>query len=202
MVSTHGQKEISLTRVFCVVFIGLLISCSSPVKTDTVIYPSVDLKAGDIVVRKGNGYFSNFFKELGSRDKKYSHIGLIERVRDSVYVIHIEASELTGQGIVMKEPIGLFLNEISEYAFYSNTLDSISRQAILTQAKEYYKHQVSFDLEFDAANDDKLYCSELVAASINKGMGKQLIMPTLIYKNIQFYGLDDIYKASIFKKIE
>lgn len=202
MVSTYGQKEVIYIRFLCLLFISLLVSCSSPLKTDTVVYPSVGLKEGDIVVRKGNGYFSNFFRELGSYEKKYSHIGLIAVVRDSVYVIHIEANELTGQGVVMKEPIASFLNEISEYAFFSNELDSIYRQSILIQAEEYYNHQISFDLEFDSTNDDKLYCSELVAMSINKGVGKQLIKPTLTYKNVYFYGLDDIYNASIFRTIE
>lgn len=177
-------------------------SSSVPKKRDSVVYSLQGIKAGDVVVRKGNGYFSNFFKELGSHEKKYSHIGLIETVEDSVYVIHIEANEFTGQGVVLREPIASFLNEINEYAFYSNSLDSIQRQAVIEQAKVYYDNKISFDLEFDATNDDKLYCSELVATSINKGINKQLIKPTLIYKGISFYGLDDIYNASLFRKIE
>lgn len=73
---------------------------------------------------------------------------------------------------------------------------------MVSQATAYYKAKVAFDLEFDSANDDKLYCSELVAMSINKALDSTVIRPTLQYKEVLFYGLDDIYNASIFQKIE
>lgn len=202
MVGTYRQQEINRLKGLYLLFIVLFIGCTSPKNVaDTIPVPAT-LNKGDVVVRKGNGYFSSFFMKLGSQEKKYSHIGLIDKVGDSLFVIHIEASELTGQGEVLREPITAFLKDIETYAFYANMLSASQQQAVVSQATAYYKAKVAFDLEFDSANDEKLYCSELVAKSINKAIDSIIIQPTLQYKEVLFYGLDDIYNASIFKKIE
>lgn len=202
MVGAYRQQEINCLKGLYLLFIVLSIGCTSSKKVDDSLRLPATLNKGDIVVRQGNGYFSSFFRKLGSHEKKYSHIGLIDKVGDSLFVIHIEASELTGQGEVLRESITAFLKDIDAYAFYANMLSASQQQAVVSQATAYYKAKVAFDLEFDSANDDKLYCSELVAMSINKALDSTVIRPTLQYKEVLFYGLDDIYNASIFQKIE
>lgn len=159
------------------------------------------LESGDLVLRLGNGYFSNYFKQYASLEKKFSHIGIVSRENDTIFVYHSEASEFTGVGFVKKELLNSFLDEIEIYDFYRlNFKDSINFQ-ITEQAKHYYRKKIPFDMDFNSSNDKKLYCTELIATSINKTLKDSIIKPTLNLNKKKLYALDDIYLNENVKKI-
>lgn len=199
MVSKHGTEKIivSLVTSFFV-----LLSCTKtpkqPIQEQDI---PVVLHSGDLIVRKGTGYFSDIFKRMASRDKRFSHIGILSIEQDSIFVYHIEADEFTGEGIVLREQVSSFLDQSTDHAFYTNTMDTVAKHAMIVKAKAFFEAKVVFDLNFDATDDDKLYCSELVAKCINYGMDSIYIQPTLNWKGHLFYGLDDIYSKSVFSEI-
>ena len=152
-----------------------------------------------LIVRLGDGYFSNIFRKVSSQEKRFSHSGIIHPVDEGYKVYHIEANELTGKGIVRDEPLESFVTHSEEWALYAiNAPDSI-REEIVRQARIFFEREIPFDLDFDLASDDKLYCSELVAKSINNAFGKELIRPGLHIAGRLFYGLDDIYMHELFQ---
>ncbi len=151
-----------------------------------------------LIVRLGDGYFSNIFRKVSSQEKRYSHSGIIHRVGERYKVYHIEANELTGKGIMRDEPLEAFIGHSSEWAIYAiNAPDSVKTE-IVKQACIFFERKIPFDLDFDLASDDKLYCSELVAKSINNAFGEELITPGLHIAGRSFYGLDDIYMHELF----
>ena len=151
------------------------------------------LASGNLVCRLGNGYFSKYFKEYASTEKKFSHIGILSKENDTLFVYHSEASELTGIGFVKRESLNSFLKGIKTFDFYRlNFNDTINFQ-ILNQVKHYYNLKTPFDVEFNSTDDTKLYCSELIAISINKSLKDSIIKPTLILNKKKLYALDDIY---------
>ena len=151
------------------------------------------LKSGDIICRLGDGYFSGVFQKYASSEKKFSHLGILYKKKDSVYVYHSEASELTGVGKVKKEAITSFLDGINVYKFYRmNYPDSLTKK-IVAKAESYFSKQTPFDLEFDSFNDDKLYCTELIAMSINSAFTDTIIRPSLNLNGRLLFTLDDIY---------
>lgn len=199
MVSKYGTKKIivSLLTSFFV-----LLSCTkTPKEPIQELDIPVVLHSGDLIVRKGTGYFSDIFRRMASRDKRFSHIGIISRERDSVFVYHIEADEFTGEGVALREWMSLFLHQSTDHAFYANAMDTVAKQAMLAKAKAFFEAKVVFDLNFNATDDGKLYCSELVAKCINYGMDSIYIQPTLNWKGHLFYGLDDIYSKAVFSEI-
>lgn len=200
MVGQYGTSKINQ----CILSLFLLcISCTQVSKTkESEIEILVPLKSGDLIVRQGTGYFSDLFRQMGSRDKKYSHIGIISKEQDSLFVYHIEADEFTGEGFALREQVSSFINKAKTYTFFENQMDSIARNAMLNKAKEYVQLKVKFDLNFNAEDDDKLYCTELVAKSINYGLDSVYITPTTSLKGRLFYGLDDIYSKDVFKEIK
>ena len=151
------------------------------------------LCTGDIICRLGNGYFSKYFREYASREKKYSHIGILSIENGVIYVYHSEASELTGVGLVKKETLNYFLSDINIYEFYRMNYSTSMISQITNKVKIYYQRKTPFDLDFDSSNDNELYCAELIAVSINSALKKVVIEPTLILNNQLLYGLDDIY---------
>ncbi|MGG5576143.1 YiiX/YebB-like N1pC/P60 family cysteine hydrolase [Myroides sp. C15-4] len=199
MVGKHGTKKVTLSLVTS---FFVLLSCTKIPKQSTQEQSiPVALQSGDLILRKGTGYFSDIFKRMASRDKRFSHIGIISKERDSIFVYHIEADEFTGEGVVLREEVNHFLQQSTDHAFYANAMDTVAKQAMLVKAKAFFEVKVVFDLNFNAADDDKLYCSELVAKCINYGMDSIYIQPTLNWKGHLFYGLDDIYSKAAFSEI-
>lgn len=176
--------------IFC-----LFISCNSSQnsKTKETILNSENLKNGTLVCRLGNGYFSNYFRKYASKEKKFSHIGIISKENNELYVYHSEASELTGVGFVKKEKIKTFLRDIKVFEFFEFNYNDSIKGEIISKINGYYLNKTPFDLNFDSENDNELYCTELIATSINKALNKKEIIPSLKLNGKNIYALDDIY---------
>jgi hypothetical protein len=149
--------------------------------------------SGDILCRYGDGVFSRYFSAAASKASVYSHVGIVACKGDSVYVYHVEASELTGVGVVKKEPLADFLSAITTYGLYRSSFSPDITAKMVTQAVVYYQRKIPFDLAFDASNDRKLYCTELVADCINHATSDSTIKPGLQIRHRLFYSIDDIY---------
>ncbi|MCC8154359.1 MAG: hypothetical protein LIP01_09155 [Tannerellaceae bacterium] len=202
MESRYGYAKISIFFLF------LFISCSGPEHTDSqlslkeiAIPDSVQFMHGDIICRLGNGYLSNYFKKNSTNEKIYSHVGLVEIEKDSVFIIHAEASELTGVGKVKREPLARFLKDIKTWGIYRIPVEAGVCQEIIFHALDYYKKETPFDLTFNNENDSEVYCTQLVANAINKAVYPPLVTPAFSWGNKLFYGVDDIYLNSGFQKI-
>lgn len=177
------------------------VSCSQSPQTIINTEP-YSLQSGDLVCRLGNGYFSNYFRQYASKDQKYSHIGMIEVNHDSVFVIHTEASELTGVGFVKKESLTYFLEGISVFDFYRINANDTLKNKIIQKANNYYAKKIPFDLDFNSLEDDELYCTELVARCLNDAFDSAVVQPKLKLGHRMMYGLDDIYKHPMIQKIK
>ncbi len=182
-------------KALFIIFFLVLFGCENTKKQQSVqINVNQDkLTNAVLVCRLGNGFFSSYFKRYASKEQKYSHIGIISIENDTTFVYHSEASELTGVGFVKKETLNQFLKGIKVYDFFQfNYSDSIKNK-ILDNVKNYYLKKVSFDLDFDSFDDNKVYCAELIAISINKVFDTIQIKPNIILNDKKLYGLDDIY---------
>ena len=199
MVSTYRSQKIV---VF--VFYLLILSCNNQ-KSHTLELQSNhfenNLKSGDIICRLGNGFFSNRFKKYSVKEKIYSHVGILENSNDSLFVYHAEASELTGVGNVKREHLGSFLKDIDLYAFYRIDCHDSIKKSIVTNAKNYYDKNTKFDLDFNSIDDSEVYCTELLAHSINRAFNDSIITPNIIKRGKRFYGIDDIYLHDNFELI-
>ncbi len=160
------------------------------------------IENGFLICRLGNGYFSNYFRKYASEEQKYSHIGIVSKENDSIYIYHSEASEFTGVGYVKKESLNLFLKEIQVFDFFKLSLSDSIKTNILNTVKDYYDRKTPFDLNFNSYNDNELYCTELIATSINNNVIDSIkIRPNLFLNGKKLYSLDDIYLNKIVKKI-
>lgn len=160
-----------------------------------------ELKNGFLICRLGTGYFSNYFKKYASKEKKYSHIGIVSKKDDTIYVYHSEASELTGVGCVKKEKLSSFLKGIKVYDFFEFKYPDSIKNKILEEVEGYYNKKTSFDLDFNSFNDREVYCSELIAISINNVLKTTVISPSLTLNGKKLFALDDIYLNENIKKI-
>lgn len=191
MARTNGTSKIGL--ILCILFLFQSCHQEVPSKPFSKIINTQKLKSGMLVCRLGNGFFSNYFRKYASAEQKFSHIGILSIENDSVFVYHSEASELTGIGSVRRDEIHVFLKGIKVFEFYEMDYSETEIASIVSEAKKYFRQKTPFDLDFDNSNDDKLYCTELIATAINNILGEDEIQPGIILNDKEIYGLDDIY---------
>lgn len=187
--------------IIALIVVLLFVSCDAE-KEQSVNVKKYALRSGDIVCRLGNGFFSNYFRKYASKEQRYSHIGIVEVTGDTVFVIHTEASELTGIGYAKREPIADFVKGVTAFGCYRLQSDKELREKFVKKGKSYYLKHTAFDLDFDATDDAKVYCTELVATALNDAFDRKLIKPNLRLGDKYFYGLDAIYKNSLFSKLK
>lgn len=180
-------------KIFLLSFFFLLLSCHEHKKLDSTENNLAELRNGDVIYRHGNGFFSDYFRKASEKEQLYSHGGIVFIDNGQVYVIHSEASELTGVGGVRKEPLNTFLKDISTWAVYRLDTTQTVRDSIVYIATQYLNEKTPFDLDFDNMSDDKVYCTELIALSVNKAIRRDLIKATGIIRNTPYYAIDDTY---------
>lgn len=195
MESKYRYEKIRFQARFAILILLFLSFTGCIQEEKNPIDPSLfdGVQNGDIICRLGTGFFSNQFKNYSLSEKLYSHVGIVEQDGDSLFIIHAEASELTGVGHVKRESIQIFLDGIKTWGVYRiNAKDSV-RNNIAVCAKSYFINKTPFDLDFDAAEDKKVYCTELVALSVNKAVNDTLIKPDMNLGSRKVYGIDNVY---------
>uniref|UniRef100_B3EKF4 Permuted papain-like amidase YaeF/Yiix C92 family enzyme n=1 Tax=Chlorobium phaeobacteroides (strain BS1) TaxID=331678 RepID=B3EKF4_CHLPB len=156
------------------------------------------LENGDIILRYGKGLWSQFFRDVSRRDKRFSHAGIVVREEGAFYVIHAAAAELTGVGKVTCDPLGAFLEASSDYAVYRLAVSGPVRQKIAHNARNYLG--VSFDTSFDLSEQERLYCTEMVMQAVNKATGFVVIRPTAA-SGIAVVAPDNCYEHRLVRSV-
>ncbi len=130
-----------------------------------LIYPESAFRNGDIIFQRGMNIASAFVVSVDSQSL-YSHVGIICKSNNRVYVIHIlpESNE-SKEGLVRREPLGDFLSpeRSSGFALYrlSNDTGQIPSRAV-DMATSFFRQRIHYDYDMDYKNHEKLYCTELV----------------------------------------
>jgi hypothetical protein len=122
------------------------------------------LRDGDIICRLGDRLWSLYFKEISPLDKRFSHLGVVRITSKSITVINAEGLGLKGKDFVDEVSLDDFLDIARSIGIYR--LKNYDGELISQSAVEYKGH--SFDWQFDLANDDKLYCTELLYVILKK----------------------------------
>lgn len=182
-----------------IVWAACLTGCSNSTSTTTVDKKLV-FENGDLLFRRGTGFFSPYFARFASKEQKFSHVGILFRDADSVYVYHIEANELTGVGSVRKEPLSVFLKDVKQFDVKNLNLSSENRKTVIRKADSLFQKQAPFDMDFDLNTHDSFYCTEFVAYILNTSLNDTVIVPSLKMNGKKFYSIDDLYHCRLVKE--
>ena len=158
------------------------------------IAPIVELHIGDVVVRKGYGAWTHYFINCSSREKRFSHVGIVSEIGSDIALIHADADERTGYGFVHSECWRSFFSDALECAVFRFDGDSSVASNIAINAKR--RLGVKFDSAFDMSETNRLYCSEMVRLAINEAVGTNLVGFTRVCgRNV--VAIDDLYRNSL-----
>ena len=171
-------------------------SFAAAARADSSATAEPDFKRGDLVVRRGNGFWSDWFRKVSTREKRFSHVGVVTSVTGAVLIVHAEADDLTGIGKVRAEPWPSFRADSREFAVYRHVGGAALRERIAAGVEQ--RLGVPFDSGFDLAETNRLYCSELVALAVNDAVGSNLVGVTE-WNGREVIAIDDLYRRDFFK---
>ena len=157
--------------------------------------PPVSVKRGDLVFRKDNGVWSKFFVCASRREKRFSHVGIVDADGDDPLIIHANASETTGIGSVRRQRWSGFFSESLDGAVYRFKGTRDERERIALEARS--RIGVCFDTGFDMLNTNKLYCTELVREAVNAAARREVIGFTTVADLKKLIAVDDCYKSEM-----
>ena len=167
----------ALAAVLCLIFVGGAIAgwsirrATDVTLVDPIALPGdVDLRTGDIIVAGGVSLQSRVVLAM-TDNNRYSHVGIIQVTPNGLFVIHAAPTGAGDGGVgdkVARIPLSLFLAERGYVAVQVMRLKAQSAEAmqLAQDACDYayacVEQAVPFDGNFDLAEQDTMYCSELV----------------------------------------
>jgi len=153
------------------------------------------LRSGNIVLRMGLGADSKLLSELNSRDQTFSHCGIVMVEHGYPFVYHSIGGEDNPDERLRRDSANFFFSpkNNSEIAIAHFSFDTSDVDELRAVVANYYKERPKFDMKFDLATDDKLYCSEFVYKAINKAMRDSVYITATTLFGHRFVGIDDIF---------
>lgn len=134
------------------------------------------IREGDLVVRCGNDYTSLTLKDFSQQDKSYSHSGIAIKIDSGIYIFHNMAGDLNPKEIMRRDPIDSFLTPVNNVAFgvYRYDMTVAEREELNTIVQQHFLNKLQFDMNFDLESDDKMYCVEMIAKSIEQATDQRI----------------------------
>ncbi|RZJ97712.1 MAG: hypothetical protein EOO46_25370, partial [Flavobacterium sp.] len=153
------------------------------------------IHTGDLVTRTGNDFTSESLRSLNQRNKTYSHCGIASIENDTLFVYHALGGEFNPDQKIRRDRWEEFAEPYSNRGVGVFRFSSLSfpLKTLLDSIQSYIDREVTFDMDFDLATDNKMYCAEFVAKSYSAGSGGALKFPVSSIKSFKFFGVDDLF---------
>ena len=153
----------------------------------------LQLKSGDIVLRRETNHISDIFAHLN--ESEYSHIGTILFIGGKANVVHMEDEDSEEDFHIT--PLGSFLQYAAKYAIY-RPKHQIDEKKLYRDVRKIQSQHPKFDMEFSSKEDNAIYCTEL-AYILNKDASAFDISPKLKkYMNYRFISVEEFVDKRYF----
>lgn len=162
------------------------------------------IHSGDIITRTGNDFTSETLRQLNRQDKTYSHCGIASIENDTLFVYHALGGDFNPNQKIRRDPLLFFCDPYSNRGFgiFRFKLNDAAIKAVLITAKKSYNAGIMFDMKFDLASDDRMYCTEYVYKSFLQSPYNTIHFNISHLKKIAFVGVDDIFKNTNCQEIK
>ncbi len=153
------------------------------------------LQTGDLVLRLGNDVTSSMLSQLNLREKKYSHCGIVVVEEGKPYIYHSIGGEYNPDQKIKRETPAQWFSPDNNLAIAIARLhiDSAGLGKAAKTVQAYYKEGRKFDMEFDLASDDRLYCAEMIWKSVQTAIDDSAFFPITTAFGRKYIGIDDLY---------
>jgi hypothetical protein len=161
------------------------------------------IQPGDLIVRCGRDFTSQSLRLLNRRNTDYSHAGIIQIEDNHAYVYHAIGGEFNPDQSLLRESLIDFIHPTTQSGFAVYRLNSQSIDLLNLRLKilKDYQKKLPFDMKFDLATNERMYCSEWVAHCLTASSQKAILFDTSKIGNKQFIGVDDLFLHERMRKI-
>ena len=150
------------------------------------------LQTGDVVLRMGAGAQSLLLSRLNQTDKSYSHCGMVVIENGYPFVYHCIGGEDNPDSRLRRDSACRFFSPLhnTALAIARYGLDSLAQKSLIFS---YYHRRPRFDLAFDLATDDALYCTEFAWKVLTETAGDTAFVPLSEINGRRYVGTDNLY---------
>lgn len=153
------------------------------------------LKTGDLVLRTGADMTSYMLRQINRKDKNYSHCGIAVIENGKPYIYHCIGGEDNPDERLRKDDATIWCSPVYNlgFAVARFDMDSMQKLRLIHQVNQYYKEQRKFDMDFDLATDDRLYCAEMVYKAVNRTMNDSNYIQPVRIMRYSFVAIDNLF---------
>ena len=155
----------------------------------------LQLQHADVVLRMGNGVFSQMLAAFNQRNKSWSHAGIVLVEHGYPFVYHCSGGENDSVPCIRRDSAIRFFSPVYNmgaavvrYPFS----DSVKARLAAT-VHAYRRSRPVFDTRFDLGTDSALYCTEFVWKTITRAVADTTWLPTTTTGSRHFAGTDDLF---------
>lgn len=161
------------------------------------------IRPGDIITRTGNDFTSQSLRTLNRRDKTYSHCGIANFEHDTLFIYHALGGEWNPDQRLKRESFESFTNpeENTAAGVFRFAIGGKMKERLIGTAQQLFRDKLKFDLDFDLATDDKMYCAEFIYKSFLVATDSTVRFRHSFIGDFEFVGVDDITSDSRSEKI-
>ncbi|MCG2617682.1 hypothetical protein LZZ85_25500 [Terrimonas sp. NA20] len=195
------------------------IACKTPAREETITQSALQptpkdnkaqlasaiavIRTGDMVTRTGNDFTSNSLRQFCQTDKTYSHCGIASIEHDSIFVYHALGGEFNPDQALLREPLKLFVASEANKGFgvFRFRMDTIQTRRLINEAKTAFAEKITFDMKFDLATDDKMYCSEFTAKMFQRAFQNDSMFIPVKIPGLDYLAPDNLFTHPACKKV-
>jgi hypothetical protein len=161
------------------------------------------IKTGDIITRTGNDFTSECLRKLCRRNTSYSHCGIASIENDSLFIYHALGGDWNPDQKILRESLEKFGNPLENrgIGIFRLTLSDSLKNGLANCAQNFRSQGIEFDMAFDLKTDNKMYCAEFVAKTIEKASKMAIKIHKSRIDSLEFIGVDDIFLNPASQKI-
>jgi len=153
------------------------------------------LHSGDLVMRTGADVISYMLCQMNQENKTYSHCGLVMVENGYPFVYHSIGGEDNPDEVLRRDSAKFFLSPANNLGFGIARYDADSQHIdkLHKVVDRFYKEKHKFDLQFDLATNDRLYCAEFVYKAMNEAMKDAKYIQPITRNGFRFVGVDNLF---------
>src|SRR6186713_97617 len=134
------------------------------------------IREGDLVLRCGNDYISESLSDFSQSEKLYSHSGFAMMDNGTIYIYSNMAGDINPDEIMRRDIVDSFITPVHNVAVgvYRYDITTAELEKLKTIIHTHYMNKLQFDMNFDLSTDDKMYCAEMIAKSVEQATAKRI----------------------------
>lgn len=169
----------------------------SPVIPPVPQFFTDNLRHGDLLFREGRTFASEVARKASLRDQRFSHVGIVERQKDEIFVIHAISDETKGLEGLVREKLSSFLVDGKSFGAFRMKLEEARVKEIVQKAKGFFEKKIPYDHDYDLAESEKFYCTEFVF-HLFQGLPETVRIGTSDFLGKKIIAIENIYEDEDF----